>query len=76
MRCIFSFARLFVLRCAGLPLHYLRDLLFGGLILCSLGVIGEYLARIYLEVKRRPIFLVAETNIIPGPAETSGPLEG
>ena len=49
---------------------------FGGLILCSLGVIGEYLARIYLEVKRRPIFLVAETNIIPGPAETSGPLEG
>ncbi len=45
------------------------------MILCSLGVIGEYLARIYLEVKRRPIFLVAETNIIPGPAETSGPLE-
>ena len=49
---------------------------FGGLILCSLGVIGEYLARIYLEVKRRPVFLVAETNIIPEPAETSGPSEG
>lgn len=49
---------------------------FGGLILCSLGVIGEYLARIYLEVKRRPVFLVAETNIIPTPAEQSGPQEG
>lgn len=49
---------------------------FGGLILCSLGVIGEYLARIYLEVKRRPVFLIAETNIIPEPAEKSGPSEG
>lgn len=49
---------------------------FGGLILCSLGVIGEYLARIYLEVKRRPVFLVAETNIIPTPAEKNLPPEG
>lgn len=49
---------------------------FGGLILCSIGIIGEYLARIYLEVKRRPIFLVAETNIIPEPAEKSDPSEG
>lgn len=49
---------------------------FGGLILCSLGVIGEYLARIYLEVKRRPIFLVAETNIVPEPTEKNLPSEG
>ncbi|HIT54522.1 MAG TPA: glycosyltransferase family 2 protein [Candidatus Fimivicinus intestinavium] len=49
---------------------------FGGLILCSLGVIGEYLARIYMEVKHRPSFLVAETNILPEPAEKSGPAKG
>lgn len=36
---------------------------FGGLIVMLLGLIGEYLARIYLEVKRRPIYLVRESNI-------------
>ena len=32
----------------------------GGLILLSVGVIGEYVAKIYLEVKRRPRYLVQE----------------
>lgn len=32
----------------------------GGLILLSLGVIGEYIGKIYLETKRRPRFLVRE----------------
>lgn len=36
---------------------------FGGTIIMILGVIGEYLARIYLEVKKRPLFIVKETNI-------------
>ncbi|MBO5564853.1 MAG: glycosyltransferase family 2 protein [Lachnospiraceae bacterium] len=32
----------------------------GGLILLSLGIIGEYIGKIYLETKERPRFLVAE----------------
>ena len=32
----------------------------GGLILLSLGIIGEYIGKIYLEAKRRPRFLIQE----------------
>jgi dolichol-phosphate mannosyltransferase len=35
-------------------------LLIGGILAGALGVIGEYLARIYEEVKGRPSFIVAE----------------
>lgn len=37
---------------------------FGGTIIMLLGIIGEYMARIYNEVKKRPIFLVKDTNIV------------
>ncbi len=36
---------------------------FGGTIILLLGIIGEYLARIYLEVKKRPIFILSESNM-------------
>lgn len=34
----------------------------GGFILTSLGVIGEYIGKIYKEVKRRPRFIIEETT--------------
>jgi glycosyltransferase involved in cell wall biosynthesis len=35
----------------------------GGAQLMSLGIVGEYIGRIYSEVKKRPNYLIAETNI-------------
>ena len=36
--------------------------LFGGMQLLCLGIIGEYLAKVYLETKRRPIYIIRESN--------------
>lgn len=36
--------------------------LFGGLILLSLGIIGEYTGKMYLETKRRPRFIIEKST--------------
>ncbi len=35
----------------------------GGIIEISLGILGEYIANIYIEVKNRPLFILKDTNI-------------
>lgn len=38
-------------------------LLIGGIQLFSIGIIGQYLSQIYLEIKGRPHFIINETNV-------------
>jgi hypothetical protein len=35
-------------------------MLFSGIQLLSIGVLGEYLGRIFNEVKQRPLYVIAE----------------
>src|SRR5262249_51260475 len=44
----------------GFPSLIISVMFFSGVQLISLGVIGEYLGRVYEEVKGRPLFLVGE----------------
>jgi len=44
----------------GFPTLIISVMFFAGVQLLSLGIIGEYLGRVYEEVKGRPLFLVAE----------------
>jgi hypothetical protein len=45
-------------------------LCLGGIQLLCLGIIGEYLDKVYTEVKRRPPYIVAETQQSPTPHES------
>ncbi len=47
---------------AGFPTLACLLLLIGGSIQLSLGVIGQYLAKTYLETKKRPIYIIQETE--------------
>ncbi len=44
----------------GYPTLIVAQTFFAGVILSALGMVGEYVARIYEEVKQRPLFVVSE----------------
>jgi dolichol-phosphate mannosyltransferase len=44
----------------GWTLLFIAMLFLGGIQMVSLGVVGEYIGRIYTEVKQRPLYLVRE----------------
>ena len=48
---------------AGYPSLLAITLCLGGFILLALGIIGEYVARTYMQVKHRPIYIQRESNI-------------
>ncbi len=47
---------------AGYPSMLCVIFLLGGLQLFSVGILGQYLSKTYLETKRRPIYIIKETN--------------
>jgi len=51
---------LFGIDVPGFPSLIISIMLLSGVQLISLGVLGEYLGRVYEEVKRRPLYLVAD----------------
>ena len=47
----------------GFTIILIAILFLGGIVEMSLGILGEYIANIYLETKDRPIYITKESNI-------------
>ena len=51
---------------AGFPTLICLILLIGGIQLFCIGILGQYLSKTYLEAKKRPIYIVKETDRMEG----------
>jgi len=62
---IFEFAKTLIygIGVPGYPSTLIMILLIGGIMLLSCGILGEYVARMYMETKRRPIYIEKKTSI-------------
>lgn len=69
-------ARLTGVFVSGIPTVLVAVLLLGGIQLIAVGIIGEYIGRIYDEVRGRPLYFVRERRNLPEPdAEPAGEAE-
>jgi hypothetical protein len=48
---------------AGFPTLISAVCLIGGLLMFCMGIMGQYIAKMYLEVKHRPVYLVKEERL-------------
>ncbi|MGF1729261.1 glycosyltransferase family 2 protein [Photobacterium kasasachensis] len=48
---------------AGYPSTIMVVLLLGGIQLLSIGLMGEYVGRLFIEAKQRPLFVVMDNNV-------------
>jgi dolichol-phosphate mannosyltransferase len=57
----------------GVPLVVIILLFSNGLIFLYLGILGEYLGQMFMEVKARPSFIVERTMNVEEPAKIDEP---